>query len=92
MNNEAVKTCGRALRVIPAETRLTVYRRRPVREHCRASSISKFCGSLRFLRSVSQNGEAKYQVKSSSFSHNQTRACELSYGNNEKYNFYDVKL
>ena len=30
MNKEAVEMCGGALRVIPAETRLTVYRRRPV--------------------------------------------------------------
>ena len=30
MNDEAWETRGGALRVIPAETRLTVYRRRPV--------------------------------------------------------------
>ena len=30
MNNEAYEICAGALRVIPAETRLTVYRRRPV--------------------------------------------------------------
>ena len=55
MINEAMKECGGALRVIPAETRLTVYRRRPVSTcfctclHLFATSRRRSIGSTRDL-------------------------------------------
>ena len=48
MNNEVLEVCVGALRVIPAETRLTVYRRRPVLGRSRASFSTSFFQGVAF--------------------------------------------
>ena len=67
MNNEAWETLGGALRVIPAETRLTVYRRRPVLLLKGPSWRCTLCKFARFVETDSDYEKISrpYKIESS---------------------------